>query len=108
MSAGWTASSATCPGTCGRPTGSTTSTGAAAKLAIQAPARERGVEFADDAATELVARLGKVLVRDPATTPEEVDAPYVQPFQLQVVCRRLWKAVARERGDEFKAIELRT
>jgi hypothetical protein len=78
-----------------------------AKVAIQRPARERGVEFADDAAAELVARLGKVLVARPSEPAEEVDSPYVQPFQLQVVCRRLWEVVAQKRGDEFRAIELR-
>jgi hypothetical protein len=80
---------------------------AAAKLAIQRPARERGIEFADDAAAELVARLGKVLVARPYEPAKEVDAPYVQPFQLQVVCRRLWKVVARKWSDDFRAIELR-
>jgi hypothetical protein len=79
---------------------------AAAKEAIQRPARQRGVEFTDDAAAELVTRLGKVLVQRPCHDTQEVEAPYVQPVQLQVVCRRLWKAVAPERGDEFRAIEL--
>jgi hypothetical protein len=79
----------------------------AAKAAIQLPARERGVEFADDAASELVARLASVQVARPGGAARDVDAPYVQPFQLQVVCRRLWKVVARARGNEFSAIELR-
>lgn len=79
---------------------------AAAKVAIQRPARERGVEFADGAAAELVARLGKVLVQRPCHDTQEVAAPYIQPVQLQVVCHRLWKAVSRERDDDFRAIEL--
>jgi hypothetical protein len=80
---------------------------AAARTAIQRPARERDVEFTDDAAAELVTRLGKVLVQRPCQETQEIPAPYVQPFQLQVVCRRLWKEVSRERGAEFRAIELK-
>jgi len=78
----------------------------AAKAAIQQSTRVHRVEFRDDAAAELVSRLGKVQVARPCEPPLEVDAPYVQPFQLQVVCRRLWKAVARERRDAFTAIGL--
>jgi Novel STAND NTPase 1 len=79
---------------------------AAAKVAIQRPARERGVEFADDAAADLVAKLGKVLVARACKAPAEIDAPYVQPFQLQVVCHRLWTLVAQMRRSDFRSIEL--
>ena len=75
---------------------------AAAEVAIRRPASARGVEFADDAAAKLVAKLGKVQV---PSSSEEVDAPYIQPFQLQVVCRRLWKVL--DRGNDFSTIELR-
>jgi hypothetical protein len=78
----------------------------AATVAIQNPARERGVEFAEDAAALLVTKLGKVLVARVSEAPEEVDAPYIQPFQLQVVCRRLWKLVKEAQGDDFSAIGL--
>ena len=67
-------------------------------------ARKLGVEFADDAATDLVAKLGKVLVARSGEAPEEVDAPYVHPFQLQVVCRELWKVVAKMLGDDLKGL----
>lgn len=77
----------------------------AAKVAIQRPAHEREVDFTDEAATELVARLGRMLVQRPGYGAEEISAPYVQPFQLQVVCRRLWKTLSRERGDDFRTID---
>lgn len=80
---------------------------AAAKVAIQGPARQRDVTFADDAADALVGKLGKVLVARPCEAPQEVDAPYVQPFQLQVVCRRLWTVVSQMSGDDFRSIERR-
>jgi Novel STAND NTPase 1 len=79
----------------------------AAKVAIQEPARKLEVDFADDAAAELVARLAKVSVARPGEAVKEVDAPYVQPFQLQVVCRSLWEAMAHMPGNDFTAIELR-
>ncbi len=79
---------------------------AAAKEAIQRPARDHGVEFADDAATELVRRLAIVKVQSPDRGVEEREAPYVQPVQLQVVCRRLWKSVAKAKGDGFRTIDL--
>jgi len=80
----------------------------AAKVAIQRPARERGVAFADDAAEALVEKLAKVVVARPYGPVKMVDAPYVQPFQLQVVCRRLWDEMAKqEPGGDFQAIDLR-
>jgi hypothetical protein len=83
----------------------------AAKIAIQAPARDRRVEFTDDAATELVRRLARVKITTPRqegsdTEYEFVEAPYVQPFQLQVVCRRLWHTLSKEKRDGFRSIEL--
>jgi hypothetical protein len=78
----------------------------AARVAIQRPARERNLEFADDEEALLVTKLGKVLVARPCEAPKEVDAPYIQPFQLQVVCRRLWTLVERAQGDDFSAIGL--
>ena len=68
---------------------------AAAKVAIQLPAREHGVEFTDEAAAELVRRLATREGPEPGHESTEIEAPYVQPFQLQVVCRRLWN-VRRE------------
>jgi len=78
----------------------------AAKEAIQRPARDNGVEFADDAADELVRRLACIRIQSPGGTFRDVDAPYVQPVQLQVVCRKLWKSAAKRKGPDFSAIDL--
>jgi hypothetical protein len=79
---------------------------AKAKAAIQLPARARGIEITDEAAGELVRRLALVKVQRPGGDLDEVDAPYVQPVQLQVVCRKLWKSVRKERGGDFRTIDL--
>ena len=79
---------------------------AAAKAAIQLPARDHGVEFTDDAAAELVRRLALVKVQRPDRGVSEIDAPYVQPVQLQVVCRSSGQSVAKKKGDDFGAIDL--
>jgi hypothetical protein len=78
----------------------------AAKAAIQLPASEQGIQFTDEAAIDLVRRLAVVKVQRPCHGVADVEAPYVQPFQLQVVSRRLWKSVSREKRDDFRAIEL--
>ena len=78
----------------------------AAKAAIQRPAREHGIEFTDEAAAELVRRLSLVKVQRPDSDVSEIEAPFVQPVQLQVVCRRLWKSVAQKKADDFSAIDL--
>jgi hypothetical protein len=78
----------------------------AAKHAIQLPARDHGVAFTDEAAVELVRRLAVVRVQRPCHGVENVEAPYVQPYQLQVVCRRLWKSVSKERGNGFRVIDV--
>jgi Novel STAND NTPase 1 len=81
-------------------------TRSAAKVAIQLPARDHGVEIADEAAAELVRRLALVKIQRPNRETAEIDAPYVQPVQLQVVCRKLWKSVAKAKGNGFGAIDL--
>jgi WD40 repeat protein len=63
---------------------------AAARSAIQSPALDAGVTFADAAASKLVDDLRRVRVQRPDGTTEE-PGPYVEPVQLQVVCRRLWE-----------------
>jgi hypothetical protein len=47
-----------------------------------------------------------VAVARPNEEVKEVDAPYVQPFQLQVLCRRLWDEMGQKQGENFTAIEL--
>jgi WD40 repeat protein len=63
---------------------------AAARAAIQAPALDTGVTFSDAAASKLVDDLRRVRVQRPDGAYEE-PGPYVEPVQLQVVCRRLWE-----------------
>jgi len=62
-----------------------------ARLAIQGPARQVGVDFTDGAAKKLVDDLRKVRVQRPDGTTEELPGSYAEPVQLQVVCRRLWE-----------------
>lgn len=68
----------------------------AARQAIQPPASQAGVEFADSAACQLLDDLRRVQVQRPDGTMEEQLGPYVEPVQLQVVCYRLWQNLAPE------------
>lgn len=73
----------------------------AARQAIQKPAEDAGVPFTDEAAQKLVddLRLVRVQSFDFSTGGgeelEEQKGPYVEPVQLQVVCRRLWEQLPR-------------
>lgn len=58
--------------------------------AIQNPARDSGVEFEDAAASRLVDDLRRIRVQQTDGTALEQLGLYVEPVQLQVVCRRLW------------------
>jgi hypothetical protein len=78
----------------------------AAKIALQEPADDQGVAFRDEAADELLRRLRRVKVQRPCHGVEEIEAPYVEPFQLQVVCRKLWEWLSKEKGDKFDSIEV--
>lgn len=62
----------------------------AAAEAIQEPARDQGVQFQAAAATRLVDDLRRVRVQRLDGTTDERPGPFVEPVQLQVVCRRLW------------------
>lgn len=61
--------------------------------AIQQPAKENGVLFEDDAASKLVDDLRRILIQQADGTALEQLGYYVEPVQLQVVCRRLWENV---------------
>ncbi|MEP7336270.1 MAG: hypothetical protein ABI977_00770 [Acidobacteriota bacterium] len=61
-----------------------------ARDAIQKPALDAGVDFTSEAADKLVNDLRKVLVPKPDGKVEEAPGLYVEPVQLQVVCRNLW------------------
>ncbi len=64
----------------------------AAETAIRQPAEEAGVRFSAAAADRLVDDLRRVRVKRGAAVTEELG-PYVEPVQLQVVCRQLWSSV---------------
>ncbi len=68
----------------------------AARLAIQAPAREQGVTFTDAAADQLVDDLRQMRTQRPDGTTTQHTGPHVEPVQLQVVCRQIW---ARTLGE---------
>ena len=61
----------------------------AALDAIRRPAEAAGIAFSESAADLLVSDLRRLIVtRGGMATPEK--GPYVEPVQLQVVCRQLW------------------
>jgi hypothetical protein len=72
---------------------------AAAKVAARGPAEAVGVAFALDAADRLIDDLRRIRVQRGAVVAEELG-PYVEPVQLQVVCRRLWNTLAARRAAE--------
>lgn len=77
-----------------------------AKLAMQLPSQQQNVVFHNDAATELARKLAMVEIQQPGKDTVQKEARYVEPFQLQVVCRQLWKKIRAERGDYFPEITL--
>jgi hypothetical protein len=66
----------------------------AAHIAVQRPARQAGVDFTDAAATKLINDLRRVRIQRPEGMTEEQLGLYVEPVQLQVVCRRLWERLS--------------
>jgi WD40 repeat protein len=61
----------------------------AAKRVILCTAADAGADFGEDAIERIVTDLARI--RSPRGAPGEwVDGPFVEPVQLQVVCRRLW------------------
>ena len=65
----------------------------AALAAVQAPALASGVTFRAEAAEQLVDDLRQVRVQGIDGAVETLQGPYVEPVQLQVVCRGLWAAL---------------
>lgn len=73
--------------------------GASAAIeAIQKPAEDVGVHFSEEAATKLVDDLRMMQVQLPDGTSRQQPGQYIEPVQLQVVCRRLWSRL--EKDDE--------
>ncbi len=70
----------------------------AARLAIQRPASQAGVDFGDPAAQKLVDDLRRVQVQRPDGSMEEQLGGYVEPVQLQVVCYRLWQGISPDQS----------
>jgi hypothetical protein len=65
---------------------------AAAKAAARRPAADLGVDFSEAAADRLVDDLRRTRVQRGSLVTEELG-PYVEPVQLQVVCRQLWTSM---------------
>jgi hypothetical protein len=59
--------------------------------AIVGPARLAGVDLLPEAAGDLVDGLRRLRLQEVGGAPEDVPGPYVDPVQLQVVCRQLWE-----------------
>jgi len=78
----------------------------AAKIAVLEPAEDQGITFTGEAADELLKGLKTVKIQRPSNGMMEVEAPYVDPFQLQVVCWRLWDRLGKEKCDNFNSIEI--
>jgi hypothetical protein len=76
-----------------------------ALAAARKPAASQGVDFTENAARLLIDKIAHANVETPGKGVERRRTPYVEPFQLQVVCRRLWKEVRHKRGDHFPRID---
>lgn len=70
-----------------------------AMQAVQRPAKERGVEFANDAAERLITDLQ--MLRANGNSPRR--GTYVEPVLLQVVCDSLWRMLSGH-PDAFDTI----
>src|SRR5262249_46545280 len=68
----------------------------AATDAITRPAADAGREFAPDAALELAGDLATISAQQPDGSFAPERGLYVEPLQLQVVCRRLWDELPAE------------
>jgi Novel STAND NTPase 1 len=73
--------------------------------AVVAPAAAQGVTFTENAPRLLIDKIAYEEVEVPGKGIERRPTPYVEPFQLQVVCRQLWKEVRYRRGDFFAVID---
>jgi hypothetical protein len=75
----------------------------AAYQAVQNPAIESGVAYAEEAACKLIDDLRRMQVQQPDGSIEKQAGLYVEPVQLQVVCYRLWDHL--EPDDDWISIE---
>ena len=72
----------------------------AALRAVEGPLEETDCKFKEGVASELVQKLLKAKVPDISGQMIEVDGDYVEPVQLQIVCKKLWESL----DDEVKEI----
>jgi hypothetical protein len=71
---------------------------AEAKAAIQKPCADQNVSFSDNAVDELIRRLSQARVRRPAYGAAAfASTTEVEPLLLQVVCRRLWRDLLKQK-----------
>ncbi len=78
----------------------------AAIQAIRQPSLDAGVQFDETAARRLVDELRRVRVQQPDGTTAEQLGIYVEPVQLQVVCRRLWTMrIVKDKEITLKEVE---
>ena len=79
----------------------------AARVAVQRPAADAGVDFVDDAARMLIDDLRRVRVQRAGGTTEELGL-HVEPVQLQVACHQLWSSLdplaTTIRPDDVRAL----
>ena len=75
-----------------------------ARMAMRRPAEDNGRPFAADASERLLDDLRRMRVQRSTGVVEELG-PYVEPVQLQVVCRQLWSTL-RTAADESGPIAL--
>ncbi len=71
----------------------------AALTAIQKPPETQGVTFTDAAARRLADDLRQMQVQQVDGTSAEQLGLYVEPVQLQVVCRRLWSSLEHDDNE---------
>ena len=78
-----------------------------ALAAIQKPAADVEVTFADEAAGKLVGQLRRVTVRRRDGQISFEEGLFVEPVQLQVVCQSLWQELEPELGGTIGADSIR-
>jgi len=71
----------------------------AALLAIKKPAEEQDVVFTDEAARRMTDDLRMMQVQQADGTTLLEAGLYVEPVQLQVICRRLWASLDRSDNE---------
>jgi len=66
----------------------------AARQAVGKPAIATGIDFTEAAIVKLLDDLRRVRVQQPNGETVEQLGQYIEPVQIQVICRRLWENIA--------------